>query len=138
MIRHLFHFERRHEPLASGEAFSNRLARNGVWAAGVIAVSLLVGMAGYMQFEGMAAIDAFANAAMILSGMGPLGPLQNAGGKVFASIYAIVSGLLLFAIAGLILAPIYHRILHRFHVQDDEPEEKPRTRPPAARKKSAR
>lgn len=75
-------------------------------------------MSGYMGFEGMGALDAFANAAMILSGMGPLAPLATPGGKIFAGIYAIFSGLLLFGIAGLMLAPVFHRLLHHFHVDD--------------------
>lgn len=122
-MTHLFHFERRKQPLASRTEFSTRLARNGLWSLAVIAVSLGIGMAGYMGFEHMSTVDAFVNAAMILSGMGPLTPLFTTGGKIFAALYAIVSGLLLFAVAGLILAPIYHRILHRFHVQDgNDPE----------------
>lgn len=125
-MRHLFHFEQRHEALASPTTFSARLSRNARWALGVIVTSMAVGMAGYMGFEHMGLVDAFANAAMILSGMGPLTPLLTVGGKIFAGLYAIASGLLLFAIAGLILAPVYHRILHRFHVEDqDEPEAPP-------------
>ena len=119
-MRHLFHFEQRHEPLASPTTFSSRLTRNALWALAVIIVSMVVGMAGYMGFEQMGVVDAFANAAMILSGMGPLTPLVTAGGKIFAGFYAIASGLLLFAIAGIILAPVYHRILHRFHVEETE------------------
>jgi hypothetical protein len=131
-MRHLFHFEQRSEPLASPTTFSSRLTRNALWALAVIIVSMVVGMAGYMGFERMGVVDAFANAAMILSGMGPLTPLVTVGGKIFAGLYAIASGLLLFAIAGIILAPVYHRILHRFHVEDqDEPESvsKPRVKP---------
>ena len=60
------------------------------------------------------------NAAMILSGMGPVAPLTTDGGKIFAGLYAIASGLLLFAIAGLMLAPVYHRILHRFHMDESD------------------
>lgn len=131
-MRDPFQFEHRGQPVASPEAFSSRLIRNGIWAFGVTVGSMAIGMAGYMYFENMGAVDAFANAAMILSGMGPLTPLATAGGKIFAGLYAIASGLLLFAIAGLILAPIYHRILHRFHVPDtDEP-------PPGAAKPAAR
>ena len=81
-----------------------------------VVLALAVGMAGYMAFEGMGLIDAFANAAMILSGMGPLTPLNSDGGKIFAGLYAIASGLLFFGIAGLVLAPVFHRLLHRFHV----------------------
>ncbi len=125
-MRHLFHFEQRHEPLASSTTFSSRLTRNALLAFGVIVASLVIGMAGYMRFEHMGLVDAFANAAMILSGMGPLTPLVTNGGKIFAGLYAIASGLLLFAIAGLILAPVYHRILHRFHVDEQvEPEKAP-------------
>jgi hypothetical protein len=76
----------------------------------------------------MSLVDAFANASMILSGMGPLGPLSTTSGKMFAAFYAIASGLLLFVIAGLLLLPVYHRILHQFHVDegDDVPPDLPR------------
>jgi hypothetical protein len=77
-------------------------------------------MAGYRSFEGMDWIDAFANASMILSGMGPLGPLQTPGGKLFAGLYALYSGLALIAVTGIIFAPILHRLLHRFHMEVDK------------------
>ncbi|MFN4143267.1 hypothetical protein [Aestuariivirga sp.] len=121
-MRRLFNFEKRTEPVASSTVFFNRLSRNALWSAVVVVLSLLVGSTGYMYFESMRVVDAFANAAMILSGMGPLSPLVTDGGKIFAALYAIVSGLLLFAIAGLMLAPVYHRILHRFHVDGIEAE----------------
>ena len=117
-MKHPLHFERRHEPLASPQHFSSRLVSNGLLAAGTIIAALAIGMAGYMGFEGMSFIDAFVNAAMILSGMGPLNPLHTDGGKIFAGLYAIFSGLLIFGVAGLILAPVFHRLLHRFHVED--------------------
>ena len=79
-------------------------------------------MAGYASFEGMGWTDAFANASMILSGMGPLSPLQTAGGKVFAGAYALFSGLVLVVATGIILAPVLHRMLHQFHVEEDENE----------------
>jgi hypothetical protein len=120
MMKHLFHFERRHQPLASPEHFSFRVLQNSYWALGTIVVALAVGMAGYMGFEAMGTIDAFVNAAMILSGMGPLTPLHTDGGKIFAGFYAILCGLLIFGVAGLILAPVFHRILHSFHVDDDD------------------
>lgn len=134
-MRHLFQFEKRTQPLASPAAFSTRLIRNGIWALGVVTVSMAIGTAGYMFFESMSFVDGFANAAMILSGMGPLGPLATVGGKIFAALYAIASGLLLFAIAGLILAPIYHRILHRFHVPESDEDTKPQTTRPAKSRK---
>jgi hypothetical protein len=117
-MKHPLHFERRHQPLANARHFSSRLLSNGLWAAGTITVTLAIGMAGYMGFEDMGFIDAFVNAAMILSGMGPLTPLHTDGGKIFAGFYAIASGLLLFGVAGLILAPVFHRLLHEFHVED--------------------
>jgi hypothetical protein len=94
-----------------------RLGRNFALASLLIGVSLGGGMAGYRYFEGMAWIDAFANAAMILSGMGPLSPLQTWGGKLFAGLYALYSGLVLIMAAGIIFAPLVHRLLHRFHAE---------------------
>lgn len=126
-MRHLYQFERKGQPLASSATFQGRLVRNGVWALAVVVLSLAIGTAGYMYFDSMRFVDAFANAAMILSGMGPLSPLQTDGAKIFASLYAIASGLLLFAVAGMILLPVYHRILHRFHMQiDDAPDPAPK------------
>lgn len=122
-MKHPFRFERHNEPLASRQQFSSRLVSNGVWALGVVVAALAIGMAGYMGFEAMSAVDAFANAAMILSGMGPMTQLATDAGKIFAGIYAIICGLLIFAVAGLILAPVFHRILHRFHVSDDTPDD---------------
>ena len=119
-MRKLFNYEKRRDAIASKSVFLSRLARNGVLSLVVVVASLLLGSSGYMFFEHMSAIDAFANAAMILSGMGQLNPLTTDGGKIFASLYAIASGLLLFAIAGLMLAPVYHRVLHRFHVEEDD------------------
>ncbi len=121
-MRRLFNYEKKNEPVASSWVFLSRLTRNAVWALMVVTVSLAIGCAGYMGFEGMSLIDAFNNAAMILSGMGPVSPLNTAGGKIFAALYAIASGLLLFVVAGLMMAPVYHRILHRFHVEDDAKE----------------
>lgn len=117
-MRHLFHYEHRKEALAPAARFSSRLMRNTRWALGIVVMALAIGMAGYMGFEGMGLVDAFANAAMILSGMGPLTALMTDGGKIFAGLYAIASGLLIFGVAGLVLAPVLHRLLHKFHVQD--------------------
>ena len=116
-------FERRHEPLASTSQFSSRLLVNGMWALGVVVAAMIIGMTGYIGFEQMSVVDAFVNAAMILSGMGPMTPLATDAGKIFAGIYAIFCGLLIFAVAGLILAPVFHRVLHKFHVSDDTGKE---------------
>lgn len=124
-MRHLLQFEHRRQPLAPASRFASRLMRNLLYGVGVIFVALVIGMAGYMFFGGMGLIDAFLNAAMILSGMGPVGDvLKSDGVKIFAGFYALFSGLLFFAVAGLIFAPVFHRILHRFHVEDEAQNER--------------
>jgi hypothetical protein len=85
-------------------------------------VSLAVGMLGYHFLGGLAWIDAFLNASMILSGMGPVDMLSTFGAKLFAGLYALYSGLALIATAALVLAPILHRFLHRFHLEDSKDE----------------
>ena len=104
--------------LAPRAVFAARLWANGVWAALIVAVALAVGIVGYMLAGGMGFAQAFADAAMILSGMGPLDKMTTTAGHVFEGVYALVCGLLFFAVAGLILTPIIHRLLHRFHLED--------------------
>ena len=110
-------FEHRNAPLLPRQAYIARVVRSA--AAGVLMIMgfLLIGMIGYHSFEQMAWIDAFANAAMILSGMGPLAPLQTAAGKLFAGCYALFSGLALILILGVVFAPVVHRFLHKFHLE---------------------
>ncbi len=115
-------YERSREPLASRTIFVRRLRYNVMLAGAVIAVSLAIGMAGYAGFAGMSWVDAFENAALILSGMGPADPLPSDGAKIFAGMYALYAGLALVATAGLILAPILHRFMHRFHLEDSADE----------------
>jgi hypothetical protein len=110
-------FERRGQPLASRRKFLIRMTiAIGLWIVLTI-VGLAIGIAGYAAFEGMSFVDAYVNAAMILSGMGPVGELKTTGGKVFAGSYAILSGLIIVIATGFVLAPIFHRILHSFHVE---------------------
>ncbi len=110
-------FERRGQPVASRRKFLVRmLIAIGLWIVLTI-VGLAIGIAGYAAFEGMSFVDAYVNAAMILSGMGPVGELKTTGGKVFAGSYAILSGLIIVIATGFVLAPIFHRILHSFHVE---------------------
>ena len=112
-------FEHRSSPLIPRPKFVHRLARSGLFATVILVVSLLIGMAGYHWFEHRSWIDAFADAAMILSGMGPLRPLETDSGKVFAGLYALYSGLALIAVAGVIFAPALHRFLPRFHLDEE-------------------
>ena len=117
--RHLLHFEGKTAPLLPPAAFARRVARSFAAASVVVGASLAGGMAGYAWFEGMSAVDAYVNAAMILSGMGPLDAPKTTGGKLFAGTYALYSGLVLVLVAGLVLAPLVHRMLHRFHLEDE-------------------
>ena len=116
--KHVLRFESKTEPLLSRAKFVERMGRNFGLASALVAVSLLVGMLGYHLTEGMDGVDAFANAAMILSGMGPLEPLKTTAGKLFAGFYALYSGLVLVLASGVVLAPVVHRMLHRFHIED--------------------
>jgi len=110
-------FERRGQPVASRRKFLVRMSiAIGLWIVLTI-VGLAIGIAGYAAFEGMSFVDAYVNAAMILSGMGPLGELKTTAGKIFAGSYAILSGLIIVIASGFVLAPIFHRVLHCFHVE---------------------
>ena len=110
-------FERRHEPLLPRREYFRRLAWHVLIAAGILAAGLFVGMGGYHFIEGESWIDAFANAAMILSGMGPLDPIKTAAGRLFAGFYAIFSGVAFLTTIAVLLAPMVHRFLHRFHLE---------------------
>jgi hypothetical protein len=113
-------FETRRQPVVSRRKFIVRmLIAIGLWIV-LTLLGLAIGIAGYAGFEGMSFVDAYVNAAMILSGMGPLGELKTTAGKVFAGSYAILSGLIIVIATGFVLAPIFHRILHRFHVEARE------------------
>ena len=100
--------------------FLRRLTLNVGFALALFGGSLLIGIFGYHFVVGLGWTDALLNAAMILGGMGPVNELQTDGGKVFASFYALYSGLVVLAVAGLIFAPIFHRFLHHFHLAMDE------------------
>jgi len=113
-------FERRHQPLAPRHVFARRVARNVAIGVLLICASLAAGMWGYMGFEGLGALDAFLNAAMLLSGMGPVNIPVTAAGKFFAGVYAIYCGFAVLAIAAIIFAPLVHRVMHHFHLVDDE------------------
>jgi hypothetical protein len=118
--RHLLQFEHKHEPPLSRRAFARRLGRSIGLAIGLAGLSLLGGMLGYHYLEAMDWIDAFLNASMILSGMGPTGTLQTWGGKLFAGLYALYSGLTVIVATSIILAPVVHRLLHKFHYESRE------------------
>ena len=110
-------FEHRDLPLISRPRFLRRVALSVGVALVVLGCALGIGMVGYHSYEEMSWIDAYANAAMILSGMGPLTAMQSNGGKLFAGTYALFSGLTFITVVGVVLSPIVHRVLHRFHLE---------------------
>jgi hypothetical protein len=112
-------FEHHTKPLLPRKEYHRRILRHAGLGAVVIIVALGLGMTGYHFFEKLPWVDAFVNAAMILSGMGPMATLQTTGGKIFAGGYALFSGLALIAILGIIFAPVVHRSLHKFHLEDE-------------------
>jgi hypothetical protein len=116
-------FEHRAQPVISHQQFLARLSRSGGVVLLLIVISLLIGMLGYRILEGMSWIDGFLDAAMLLGGMGPVHPPESFGGKLFAGLYALYCGLVVIFIAGLLLAPVAHRVLHRFHMEESESEE---------------
>jgi hypothetical protein len=118
--RRFLQFESKHHPVISRKEFAKRMAKSLALAFSLIVLSLLAGMAGYHYLEGLTWLDAFMNAAMILGGMGPVAPVQTVGGKVFAGCYALYSGLVVIVAAGVIFAPVIHRMIHKFHADADE------------------
>ncbi len=116
------HFEGRFQPLLSRGEFTRRLAAHGGAALLVVLFALAIGMLGYHATERMSWIDSFVNASMILSGMGPVGELRTNAGKAFAGCYALFSGFVFLFAVSLMLAPVAHRVLHRFHLEESEEE----------------
>lgn len=113
-------YERRHDQLASRSVFVKRIVASLVVALAMIVIALLIGIAGYHFIAGFNSIDSLLEASMILGGMGPIKELPTDSAKIFASIYALFSGLLLIAMMGIILAPVIHRVMHKFHVDEKD------------------
>ena len=113
-----FKLEHRKEHPLSRHDFVRRMAAFLGSALGLILLVLLLAMTGYHALEGMSWVDSFLNAAMILGGMGPVSTLNTDAGKIFAGSYALFASLFFVVIAGLILTPIFHRAMHRFHFDE--------------------
>ena len=113
-------FERRHEKLAPVPVFLKRVAAALGMAIILIAIALSLGIAGYHWLAGFDWIDSFLEASMILGGMGPVKELSTSAAKIFASLYALFSGLVFIGIMGVVLAPIAHRMLHSFHLDEKD------------------
>ena len=116
-LAQLARLEHRSERVIGRRRFAGRMGLAiGMWA-GINLAGLSIGMIGYAYFEGMGFTDSFVNAAMILSGMGVFDDLKNPDSKIFAGIYALMSGLIILVATTFMLAPVFHRVLHRFHVE---------------------
>lgn len=113
-------FERRHHPLLPHRQFVGRLLRSVSLAAALIGISLGLGIGGYHWTEDLAWLDSLLNASMILAGMGPIHVPATVAGKLFASFYALFSGLVFITVAGVLMVPVIHRLLHHFHAADDD------------------
>src|SRR5512138_3360696 len=109
--------ENQTQPMATRAAFIRCMVRYSLVTAGIILFSLGIGILGYHYLESLSWIDALLNASMILGGMGPVNALQTNAGKIFASFYALYSGIILLASVGILITPVFHRFLHRFHLE---------------------
>ena len=119
-----FVFEHHSEPLLSHPAFLLRVAKHTGIACIVVCGALGIGVLGYHNLEGISWLDALLNASMILGGMGPVNELRTSAGKLFASFYALFSGLVFLVIIGILFAPVIHRLIHKFHLELESDEEK--------------
>ncbi len=112
-------YERRKHQLLPFRVFLGRLGRSIGIATLLLGFFLLLGVLGYHLLAGQRWVDALLNASMILAGMGPVDPLPSDAAKVFASGYAIISGCVFIGVIGIVLAPLAHRMLHAFHIEDE-------------------
>jgi hypothetical protein len=111
-------YEHRNQRLLPRRQFLVRLAGHALLSTGVVGVSLGIGMAGYHWLEGLSWLDSFLNAAMLMGGMGPVTELRTSAGKLFAGLYALYSGLIFLVAFAVLLAPVFHRFLHAFHLDE--------------------
>ncbi|HOW92255.1 MAG TPA: hypothetical protein PK883_08055 [Anaerolineaceae bacterium] len=116
----LLHFEHRKQPLISRRQFLVRVVRHVLFGLVLLLISLGIGVLGYHFLENLSWVDALLNASMILGGMGPVNAIATTGGKIFASLYALFSGIVFLVVAGLMVAPVVHRLFHRMHLDDDQ------------------
>ena len=111
-------YEHHSHPLLPRKQYYDRLFRNILWGAAIVLFSLFIGMAGYHFIEHLSWLDSLLNASMILTGMGPVDVMRTSSGKLFASFYAIFSGVVFLTTIAFVMAPVAHRFLHKFHLED--------------------
>jgi len=114
-----FIFERKGDKLLPWPRFLRRMVLSVLLASGVVAVALSAGILGYHGIAGLGWVDSLLNASMILTGMGPVDPMRSDSAKVFASAYALFSGVVFLSAMGVVIAPVFHRFLHKFHLDDE-------------------
>jgi hypothetical protein len=115
-------FEHKSKPLLPRKAFYVRFAWSVTTTMGIVAFSLFMGSAGYHYLGDLPWIDALLNASMILAGMGPVDPIHSSAAKLFASFYALYSGIAFLTMVAILMAPLLHRFLHKFHLEVSEEE----------------
>lgn len=115
-------FEKKREPLVPTHVFAGRLLNFLLFSLLVMSLALSLGVLGYHYFARLDWIDALLNASMILSGMGPVDPLPDDAAKLFASMYALFSGVVFISTVGIMLTPLFHRVLHKFHIETEADE----------------
>ena len=118
-VKKYFNFEHRGEKPISQKLFFRRMFRYFALALILVTSALGIGILGYHLLENLSFTDSFLNASMILGGMGPVNELKTEGGKIFAGLYALFSGLIFLVVVGLVIAPLFHRLLHRFHFEEE-------------------
>ena len=111
-------YEHHQEQILTRAQFARRVLGHFALGTGAIAVALAIGIGGYHWIAGFNWVNSFLNASMILGGMGPMGSLEGNAAKIFASIYALFSGIVFIAVLGMLLAPFVHRLMHRFHIDE--------------------
>ena len=112
-------FERRHQRLAPLDVFLKRIAASWLISVGLVLIALMIGIVGYHSIAGFGWVDSLLEASMLLGGMGPVNSLPNDAAKLFASLYALFSGLVFIVIMGVVLSPLAHRLMHKFHIEED-------------------
>lgn len=116
-------FEHHREPLKSRKEFASRQIQYLAFALLILFISVGIGTAGYHVFASLKWLDSFLNASMILTGMGPVDKMETDGAKVFSALYAIFSGVAFLTFVGVLFAPVYHRFLHKFHLNLDDKDD---------------
>jgi hypothetical protein len=110
--------EGKYQPLAPLKVFYSRIVQCFLMTVGIVAFSITLGAFGYHYFGELNWLDAFLNASMILTGMGPVDRMETPAGKMFSMFYCLYSGIAFLSLVAILIAPIYHRFLHRFHLDD--------------------